>query len=89
MSLILFVALLPPGCTSLEEANERASLVLGAKSGNLPLVKRLLEKGADVNAQRTKDGTTVLMETTEEGRTEVVKLLLDRGAMVNVKRTEA
>lgn len=121
LSLILFISLLSAGCTSLEEASDRASLVIAAKDGNLSMAQGLLEKGvspdvrdsdgvpalmwasegghieivrllldrgADVNAKRTKDGTTILMETAEEGHTDVVNLLLDRGAKVNVKRTK-
>ena len=51
-------------------------------TGNIELVKMLLEKKADVNARKT-DGATPLFLAAIRGHTEIVKLLLDYKADVN------
>jgi ankyrin repeat protein len=53
-------------------------------SGDLPEVKRLLAKGADVNA-KDRDGSTALMIASSLDKPEVVQLLLDEGADVNAR----
>jgi ankyrin repeat protein len=45
-------------------------------------VAKLIEKGADVNAQAS-NGVTALMEASVGGNNETIKLLLDRGANIN------
>jgi serine/threonine-protein phosphatase 6 regulatory ankyrin repeat subunit B len=57
------------------------SLQLG---GDYARVKRLIEKGADVNAQ-TSFGTTPLMVASAYGYTDIVKLLIEEGAYVNAQ----
>ena len=52
---------------------------VAVNDGNLAEVKRLLNEGADINAQ-AQDGYTALMSVSFDGRLEVVKLLLDEGA---------
>ena len=52
------------------------------ESGDYAEVKRLIEKGADVNAQ-DNEGATALMLASYNGHTEVVKLLIDKGVDVN------
>ena len=47
-------------------------------------IKKLLAKGADVNA-RDKLGSTALLEAACRGHLEIVKLLLDKGADINAK----
>lgn len=87
LSFVLFFSLLPLCCTSLEEASDRASLVLAAKDGNLPMVQSLLEKGVSPNV-RDSEGVPALMWASEGGHIDIVKFLLDEGADVNAKRTK-
>ena len=51
-------------------------------SGQLEVVKWLVEKGADVNATN-KDGRTVLHSAADSGQLDVVKWLVEKGADVN------
>ena len=66
-------------------------LIKASERGDLPQVKRLLAKGAEVNAKTEfsitaliwpKDGRTALMAASERGHREVVQLLLATGAEV-------
>ncbi len=57
-----------------------------SRKGDLPAVKALLEKGANVNA-RFHCGTTALFQAAWKGHLEVVKVLLEHGADVSVKET--
>jgi len=68
-----------------------SELLKATREGKLPLVKLLLEKGADVNT-KNKVNWTPLHEAAQTkvekvlgGRTEIVKLLLENGADVNAK----
>src|SRR2546425_4436111 len=59
-----------------------APLFLAAGQGRAPVVRYLLDEGADVNA-REKLGGTPLMEAAYFGYLEVIKELLFRGAEIN------
>jgi ankyrin repeat protein len=61
-----------------------ADLIKASFSGNLPEVKRLLDKGANVNASR-ENGMTALIGASMEGQQEIVELLLAKGAEVDAK----
>ena len=50
-----------------------------ADRGNVSAVERLLEAGADVDAQN-RQGMTALMKAVRRGRTHIVKILLERGS---------
>ncbi len=60
----------------------RPSLHAASMTGQLEIVRSLLESGADVN-ERDKDFGTSLLSASQEGRLEVVQLLIEFGADVN------
>jgi len=55
--------------------------------GKLPLIKLLLEKGADVNS-RDRSGATPLHEATRRGYKEIVELLIENNAEINAVDNE-
>lgn len=60
-------------------------LMAAAFSGNLAVVKELVERGADVNAQRPNFGSTALISAVSGDSPEVVQYLLDNGADPNAR----
>ncbi|MBN2319835.1 MAG: ankyrin repeat domain-containing protein, partial [Acidobacteria bacterium] len=71
--------------SSISIAGEQVDPVTeSALSGDIALVRRLLEAGADVNAA-SKSGMTPLHAASLKGHTEIVKLLLEAAAKVNAK----
>ncbi len=64
------------------ESGNSALMLAARKPGNSALVKRLLERGADVNAKNGL-GATALMGAVAAGDADSVNLLLDKGADVN------
>ncbi len=56
-----------------------------ARSGSLPAVRLLLDRGVDVNATDVFQQETALMWAAAEGHTEVVDALLKSGADPNRK----
>ncbi|KAJ3574514.1 hypothetical protein NPX13_g4340 [Xylaria arbuscula] len=61
-------------------SHPRSSSQIGYR---LPLVKRLIEQGIDVNA-RSADGSTALMEAASLHRADMVEVLLNSGADVHL-----
>jgi ankyrin repeat protein len=61
-----------------------APLSLAAKQGHCEMVKTLLDKGADVNAQGGDYGNA-LQAASAGGHKQAVKMLLDKGADVNAQ----
>ncbi len=81
-SLALFISLFLPVLGCADDLNEE--LLLAARKGNVGMVRRLLDKGADINA-KSPYGATPLYFAASNGHLEVVRLLLERGADVNAK----
>ena len=65
-------------------ADDGAELIAAAKAGNVPRVKALLDRGANVNA-KDEDGLTALYCSAAEGHRDVAELLISRGADVNAR----
>ena len=59
-------------------------LIEAAAEGDVRWVRKLLDRGADVNARGALGGTP-LHWAAREGRLSVARLLLDRGADVNAE----
>lgn len=62
--------------------NGYSPLILACYRSNVPVVKFLLEKGADIN--KVSDMGTALMAATVKKNTEMVQLLLDKKADPNI-----
>src|SRR5689334_12684732 len=58
-------------------------LMEAAHSGNVEVVRTLIENKADLNVKETANGQTALMFAAAADRIDVVKLLLEHGADVN------
>jgi hypothetical protein len=63
-------------------------LMRASLKGQLEVVRRLIDKGADVDAIKTKDGATALMWASQGGNLEIVRLLIEKGANVNAVKKE-
>ena len=63
-------------------------LHVAASHGQLEIVKRLVEMGADINAYGGIAGGGPLNEAASEGQLEVVRYLLSRGAELDVSEPE-
>lgn len=63
---------------------DRTPLMRAAAEGDLAAGKKLLARGADVNAKMT-DGYTALMYAAFYGNAEIVEYLLDNGAALNAR----
>jgi len=74
-----------PANTEAQEKPPAKSLYEAVEEGDVEEVKRLIAKGADVNAadQEHKDKVTPLCVAAEEGHAEIVKTLLEHGAKVD------
>ncbi len=66
------------GCSTYQ----MTELETASRKGDLPTVKKMIDKGADVNSQ---EGMALSLAA-ENGHADVVALLLARGAKVNIKK---
>src|SRR5690349_18387836 len=75
----------PPSAANGEIAHEALSrdLTSAAATGDLELVNRLLDLGADLNAKR-HDGFTPLLLAAFFGQFDIVRLLVERGADIGI-----
>ena len=69
------------------ELNGTSALIETAQSGNLEIVRCLIDAGADVNAANS-DGHTALMYASQWGHIDVVDELLSRGADVDAQTVD-
>lgn len=66
-----------------------AAFVRAAQSGHVPVVKKLLELGADINSRAdTIDHDTALTKVAGDSKVEIAKFLLDNGADVNARNDD-
>merc|ERR1711992_323649 len=65
------------------------TLMYAATHGNLDLVKILINKGLDVNAQDKVDGSTALMMAARNGHETITEFLLQNGQQVIVQQLKA
>ena len=65
-------------------SGEMTALVFAAREGHLPVVRKLVEAGADINALAA-DGQTALTLSINNGHFDVSYYLVDQGADVNVQ----
>src|SRR5205807_666428 len=59
-----------------------------AYTGDVSLLKEMIEKGADVNARVKEDGSTALHTASSVNQVEAARLLLDKGAIVDARNRE-
>jgi ankyrin repeat protein len=64
---------------------ECEELATAAEKGDVQLVKKLLQEGADAKCKTEKYNMTVLMRAAKSGVHEAMKLLINKGADVNAK----
>jgi len=81
--MVLLMALVTLWATA-AIAGVNEDLWQAAERGDLPEVKSLIAKGAEVNAKDNKGGTA-LMVASLNGHIEIVQALLGKGAEVNAK----
>ncbi|HTY23893.1 MAG TPA: ankyrin repeat domain-containing protein, partial [Desulfomonilaceae bacterium] len=84
LAFVLVLALLTWAGNASADAGLDQQITQAAKSGDLALVKTLVEKGANVNAKGV-NGRTPLMCATLEGHPKIVRLLINRGADINAR----
>jgi ankyrin repeat protein len=61
-------------------------LIEALESGNVSVVKQLIEEGINVNVSR--DGVTPLMVAASKGQTEIAEVLIQAGVNVNARRDD-
>jgi ankyrin repeat protein len=61
-------------------------LIEALESGNVSVVKQLIEEGINVNVSR--DGATPLMIAASKGQTEITEVLIQAGVNVNARRDD-
>ena len=67
-------------------SNKDAHVIDAVAKGDIPLLRRALDAGGNVNA-KGNDGAT-LMAAALAGQSEAVQVLLDRGAQVDARDTQ-
>jgi ankyrin repeat protein len=62
-----------------------SAVMVAARTGNVAVVKALLDRGGDVNARESDQNQTALMWAAVEKHADVVRLLVSRGANINAR----
>ncbi|MEQ1870539.1 MAG: ankyrin repeat domain-containing protein [Vicinamibacterales bacterium] len=65
-----------------------SSVMVAARTGNVAVVKALLDHGGDVNAREADQGQTALMWAAVEKHHDVVRLLVSRGADIRLRTAD-
>ena len=65
--------------------NDMPELISAAGQGDIGTVRKLLERGANVNTRDKESGWTPLMSAALFGSIDIIKLLMERGAHVNAQ----
>ena len=65
--------------------NGETPLMMAARTGSVPVIELLLERGARIDAREKLRGTTALMWAVANSNTDAVRLLIARGADVNAR----
>lgn len=68
-----------------EQSSGQTPLIAAARCKNYPVLKMLIEHGADVHAKSKKEGATALHHAVSLGDFDSVKLLLQKGASLEEK----
>ena len=69
------------------DAYGESPLIVASRNGNLPVVRALLDAGADVN-QVEGGGATAIYWAAFQGDTEIIKLLLEKGADPDIAKKD-
>ena len=81
-------ALLDGRANTQARSNDGATvLMMAAASGNVDLIRALLDRGAEIDARDSSRGQTPLMFAAAANRAQAVKLLVARGATVKLTST--
>jgi ankyrin repeat protein len=86
LAVITSCILLLNGCASFAKGEEKVNeqLFRAAKRGEADIVKKLIENGADINAQNS-NGQTATMIATYHNDFKTAKVLIEAGADVNIR----
>ena len=68
---------------SIDPESSRSALAAAISRGDLKATKRLVEKGAELNARRREGGMTPLSTAAFHGRLKIAKYLIEKGARVS------
>lgn len=68
-----------------KDVDGECALMCGVSSGNIELVRLLLDHGADIRGKNIRDFTAIHQHDTDEKTAEIIKFLIDRGVDKSVE----